>query len=142
MPVAMPAWARPVGNEGRRAEMAEAQLGSAVWSGDGDALRRVTPSRIAMVLTLLVLNVADVLLTRAVIDRGGIEGNPLMRDLMSGLAAPLGVKVLLPLVAGGLLLCCPPRSRLAERAVLAVIGLYVLTVGWNAGLLVWLGITS
>ena len=41
-------------------------------------------------------------------------------------------------IAGALLICCPPESRLAERAAATVAGLYLAIVVWNTGLLVLL----
>lgn len=103
---------------------------------------RVTPRRLQLAAWLVVLNLADVLLTRAVLDRGGIEVNPLMRGLMAGLAGPLGVKLAVSGIAGALLLACPPRSKLAEPAVLTLVGLYVAIVIWNASLLLWVVATG
>lgn len=91
--------------------------------------------RLHLALALVVLNAADVVLTRAVLDRGGIELNPLMRELMAGFAAPMGLKIAVSALAGGLLLACPPRSRLAEPAVLTILGVYCAIVIWNACLL-------
>ena len=55
------------------------------------------------------------------------------------LAIVLIVLVLAGLVAGtvgALLLCCPPRSKIAEPAVAAVVVGYALVVGWNLALVV------
>lgn len=98
---------------------------------------RVTPRRVQLAVALMVLNVADVLLTRGVLARGGVELNPLMRNLMAGVAAPLALKVAVCAVAGVLLLCCPPRSRVAEPAAVVLVGVYVAIVAWNALLLLW-----
>lgn len=94
-----------------------------------DASRR----RIGLAVALIVLNLADVLTTRAVLASGGIEANPLMVGLMQGLAAPLLLKTAVAGVAGLLLLCCPPASRRAERATATVVGIYLAVVVWNLG---------
>ncbi len=103
---------------------------------------RVPLSRCYLALSLVVLNVIDVLLTKAVLDRGGIEGNPLMQDLMAGFAAPIGVKAAVAAVAGLLLMMCPIESKLATRAVAGVAGLYLAIVVWNASLLGYLLVTG
>ncbi len=94
-----------------------------------DASRR----RIGLAVALIVLNLADVLTTRAVLASGGIEANPLMVGLMQGLAAPLLLKTAVASLAGLLLLCCPPASRRAERATAIVVGIYMAVVLWNLG---------
>ena len=99
------------------------------------SLGEVPIRRIYLASAILILNVCDVLLTRAVLDRGGVEGNPLMAGLMEGLAAPLGVKALGAVVVGILLLVSPAESKFAERAVVTVAGLYLGIVLWNASLL-------
>jgi hypothetical protein len=104
---------------------------------DGFALgAHLTRRRLVLALSLMVLNAADVLATRAVLDRGGVEMNPLMRNLMEGLALPMGLKVLVAGTVGVLLLCCPPRSKVAEPAVAAVVAGYALIVVWNLSLVV------
>ena len=99
---------------------------------------RVPLSRCYLALSLVVLNVIDVVLTKGVLERGGVEANPLMQGLMAGVAAPIGLKAAIAGVAGLLLLLCPPESRLAGRAVATVAGLYLAIVLWNASLLGYL----
>lgn len=89
---------------------------------------------------LVVLNVADVLLTKAVLHQGGVEANPVMAGLMGGLAAPLGLKMLIAGLAGVLLLLCPPDARVGERAVTAVVALYSFIVVWNVAVLALLAL--
>ena len=99
------------------------------------SLAQVPVRRMYLAASILILNLCDVLLTRAVLDRGGVEGNPLMAGLMEGLAAPLGVKAMGAAVVGVLLLVSPADSKFAERAVVTVAGLYFAIVVWNATLL-------
>ena len=99
---------------------------------------RVSARRVRLAVALVLLNVLDVVLTRLVLDRGGIEANPTMQSLMDGFAAPLGIKVAVSALAGGLLLCCPERSRLADNAVRFMVGVYALIALWNLSLLGWL----
>lgn len=108
----------------------------------GSAGERVTSRRVRLAASLVLLNTLDVLLTRGVLDRGGYEMNPLMRDLMVGLATPLALKVAVSALAGALLLACPARSRVAEPAANVVVGLYAVLVAWNAGLLAWLALNG
>ena len=100
--------------------------------------REVPVTRCYIALSLVLLNVCDVLLTKAVLHRGGVEANPLMQELMAGLAAPIGVKAVAAALAGLLLLMCPTESRLADRAAVGVAGLYFAVVVWNTALLGWL----
>jgi len=95
----------------------------------------VSTRRLWLAAGVVVLNIADVLSTKAVLHHGGVEANPLMAGLMSGLAAPLGLKMLVAGIAGLLLLFCPPEARLGERAVTAVVGLYSVIVVWNLAML-------
>ena len=116
-------------------------------SGDGSPTRLlsipilerdVPVARCYVALSLVLLNVCDVLLTKAVLHRGGVEANPIMKELMAGFAAPIGVKAATAAVAGLLLLMCPAESRLADRAAVGVAGLYFAVVVWNTALLGWL----
>ena len=100
--------------------------------------RLVPLVRLQLGLALVVLNLADVLLTKAIIHRGGVEGNPIMRGMMAGLAGPVGTKVTFSLIAALLLIMCPVTSRLANRAAATVAGIYVAIVAWNSALLMYL----
>lgn len=92
----------------------------------------ITTRRLWLAGAIVVLNLVDVALTKAVLHHGGVEANPLMHSLMSGLAAPVGLKMVVAGVVGLLLLRCPVESRLGERAVAVVVGLYGVIVVWNA----------
>lgn len=111
---------------------------SDVTIGIGGVARQVSRRRLQLAAAIVVLNLLDVVTTKGVLARGGIEANPIMADLMTGTAAPLGVKALVAGIAGALLICCPPESRLAERAAATVAGLYLAIVVWNTGLLMLL----
>ena len=100
--------------------------------------RLVPLMRLQMGLGLILLNIADVALTKAILHNGAIEANPLMAPMMSGTAAPFGTKTVIPAVAALLLVMCPVESRLANRAVATVLGLYVAIVAWNCAVLVHL----
>ena len=106
-----------------------------VTIGVGGFARQVSRRRLQLASAILVLNLLDVVTTKGVLSKGGVEANPLMAELMTGTVAPLGVKALVAGIAGALLLCCPPESRLAERAAATVAGLYLAIVVWNTSLL-------
>ena len=95
----------------------------------------VSARRLWLAGGVVVLNVADVLLTKAVLHHGGVEANPVMAGLMGGFAAPLGLKMVVAGLAGILLMLCPPDAKLGERAVVAVVALYSVIVVWNTVML-------
>lgn len=109
-----------------------------VTIGIGGVARQVSLRRLQLALALVVLNLLDVVTTKAVLASGGIEANPLMAGMMAGLAAPLGLKALVAGIAGVLLICCPPEAKLAERGAATVAGIYLAIVTWNTALLGWL----
>ncbi len=102
------------------------QLGSLRWTES-----TVPTRRLWLAAGVVVLNVADVLLTKAVLHHGGVEANPVMQDLMGGFAAPLGLKMVIAGLAGILLMLCPADAKLGERAMTAVVALYGVIVVWN-----------
>ncbi len=91
----------------------------------------VSTRRLWLAAGVVVLNLVDVLLTKLVLHHGGVEANPVMAGLMGGVAAPLGLKMVVAGTAGILLLLCPADARLGERAVMSVVGLYSVIVVWN-----------
>lgn len=95
------------------------------------ALPQASPKRVWIAVSLVALNVLDVLLTKVLLGLGGLEANPAMQGLMEGFAAPLAVKTTVALMAAALLLCCPPRAKLGERAALAVLAYYGFVTVWN-----------
>jgi hypothetical protein len=125
-------------------EQGGADVGDVITAPVGRRLvgGRVPLDRVVLAVSLVALNLADVLLTRMVLDRGGVEANPLMRELMTGLAAPLGLKAVVAGTAAALLLACPLEARLGERAAAMVTGLYVAIVTWNAAVFGWLVLSS
>lgn len=85
---------------------------------------------------LMIFNLIDVGITRAVLWFGGEESNPVMKPIIGDVALVLSVKVLVCLAVGALLMFSPPSSKLAERAVAGVVVFYVLVAGWNIGILI------
>lgn len=92
--------------------------------------------RWAMSLMLVVFNVADVLITRMIIARGGSEANPLMRGIISDLSSALFLKTLVAVSVAVLLLTCPRNAKIPDLAVGFVVVLYVVVMGWNLGILI------
>jgi len=107
-----------------------------------DVRSRTMQVRITIGAVLVGLNLMDLLLTKAVLAYGGIETNPIMRQVVAGQTAPWAIKFIVPLVATALLLFCPAHSKFGERAMVSVVGIYGAVVAWNTVLLAWLWATS
>lgn len=88
-----------------------------------------------MAVSILFLNLFDVLVTKAIIRRGGTEANPIMAPIMDHPSYPIILKTIVALGVGALLLASPRDSKLADRAVFIVIVAYVIVMGWNFGIL-------
>lgn len=97
--------------------------------------RSVPLGRWLLALGLVLVNVADVWITKLILVRGGVETNPLMRPIIDHPAAPVLVKTLVAVLVGVLLIASPRESRFAGRAVFAVLMLYIVILGWNIGVL-------
>ena len=97
--------------------------------------RSVPLSRWLLALGLVLVNVADVWITKLILVRGGVETNPVMRPIIDHPAAPILVKTLVAVLVGVLLIASPRESKFAGRAVFAVLMLYVIILGWNIGVL-------
>ena len=98
---------------------------------------QVPVHRWVMATLMVVFNLVDVVLTRAVLAAGGTEANPIMRPVMEDAAGALFVKTLVALGVGALLVAAPVHSKFADRAVATVLVLYVCVVGWNLGVLAY-----
>jgi hypothetical protein len=88
-----------------------------------------------LVAALAVLNGADLVTTRVVLDRGGDEGNPVMRPFVEGVwgaaALKFGCLALIALLARRCL-----GSVRVRRGLVLVVGWYAAVVAWNLGVLV------
>ncbi len=83
---------------------------------------------------LFVLNVADVVITRLLLDRGGVELNPLADRLLASnttLVVKVGIVVALAVRA----LRQPPRL-IVVCFIWLVVGIYVLAIALNGSQLV------
>jgi hypothetical protein len=93
---------------------------------------------VALLVALAALNLADLITTRLVLDRGGAEGNPLMRPLVEGLWPALSSKALCLVLIAALAVRCP-RPRWTVRLLAPVTVWYGLVVAWNVVVLSRLG---
>lgn len=99
------------------------------------ALGAIPLRRWLMAASILVLNLVDVIVTKAILSYGGQEANPIMAPIMNHPAYPVIVKTVVSVGVGALLLASPADSKLADRSVMLVIVAYVIVMGWNFGIL-------
>ncbi len=92
--------------------------------------RAVDDQRWSLYLGLVVLNVIDVITTIAVLDRGGVEGNPFVKPIIDGVWQVSLLKALILLIVAVLLMRCQ-RSRVTDLALSATTGWYLAVVLWN-----------
>jgi hypothetical protein len=97
---------------------------------------RVPVHRWFLAFSLVLLNVADVVLTKVVLAHGGREANPLVRPIIDHSVAPLVVKCGIAVLVGWLLMISPPERRLVDRATAVVVVIYAVVVGWNLSLVI------
>lgn len=109
---------------------------AAVGALGPDGWRGLLANRWFLVAALLVLNLLDVGLTKAVLAAGGAEVNPLMEPIIEHPVAPVLVKVLAVAGVACLLALCPPQSRLVQRALRLAVSVYAVVVLWNVVVLV------
>lgn len=88
-----------------------------------------------MAVMILVLNLVDVVVTKAILGYGGQEANPIMAPIIDHPAYPVILKTVVSIGVGALLLASPRQSKLADRSVMLVIVAYVIVMGWNFGIL-------
>ncbi len=89
-----------------------------------------TDQRWLMYFGLVVLNIADVITTAAVLDRGGVEGNPFVQPLIDGIWQVSFFKAVV-LIIIALLLRQSRDSRIAHLALATASGWYLAVVLWN-----------
>ena len=89
-----------------------------------------------LAVSLMMLNLFDVLSTKVVLSLGGVESNPVMVDVMEHPTYPWLTKVIVCLGVAALLFAAPAKSRIADRAVSAVVVFYFMVVAWNVQLIV------
>lgn len=84
-----------------------------------------------LLVALAVLNILDLVTTRAVLAAGGTEANPLMAPIIHHPVAPILVKTAGITLVAALLRACPPRSRVCDAGLLGVTIGYLVVVAWN-----------
>jgi hypothetical protein len=101
----------------------------------GSAIERVQRTYVAAAAVLVVLNVADVVLTRAAIAAGASELNPISRSFIEHGALAYGIKFSVPT----LVLLAALRRRTRARidvihvaAIWTIVGIYLMVVFVNA----------
>ena len=85
-------------------------------------------------LTLVVLNLLDVISTAAVLSSGGAEFNPIMQPIAHDTFGVLATKVLVLVIIGGILARMATHRR-ADIALSIATGWYVAVVAWNLTIL-------
>ncbi|NLA34444.1 MAG: hypothetical protein GX868_02010 [Actinobacteria bacterium] len=96
----------------------------------------ISVRRWVLAASLMMLNLFDVLSTKIVLSLGGVEQNPAMVKVMEHPTYPWLTKLAVCLGVAVLLFAAPKNSRIADRAVMAVVLFYVAVVGWNVQLIV------
>ncbi len=108
-------------------DLREGRARVAVLPEVGDVLAR----RWFLLAILGALNLLDLVTTRLVLDAGGTEANPIMAPIIHHPFAPALVKTGGFVLVAMVLKACPVRSRMVDRALVAVTGFYLAIVGWN-----------
>lgn len=90
-----------------------------------------TTMRWSLLMGLAILNILDLVTTRAVLHAGGTEANPLMAQIIHNPIAPVLVKTAGLALVALVLRACPPVSRFVDRALFTVTALYAVIVAWN-----------
>ncbi len=88
-------------------------------------------SRWVLLVSLALLNVLDLITTRAVLAAGGVEGNPFMAGIVDDPVAPVLVKTAGVLLVAFVVNVCPPDSKLVNRALSLSVVTYAAIVSWN-----------
>lgn len=88
-------------------------------------------SRWVLLVALALLNVLDLITTRAVLAAGGQEGNPVMAQIIHDPLAPVLVKTAGVLLVAVVVNACPPDSKLVNRALAGSVLAYSAIVSWN-----------
>lgn len=91
-------------------------------------------SRWALFVSLIVLNLLDLVTTALVLDRGGEERNPFVQPLVDNLWHVALLKGLVLVIVATLLTRCR-GSRIAELSLAGTTGWYLAVVCWNIAVL-------
>ncbi len=88
-------------------------------------------SRWVLLVALALLNVLDLITTRAVLAAGGVEGNPVMAPIIHHPYAPILVKTAGVALVALVVNSCPPDSKVVNRALAFSVLAYAAIVSWN-----------
>src|SRR4051812_14292455 len=91
----------------------------------------VVGSRWVLLLSLALLNVLDLLTTRAVLAAGGAEANPLMSSVINSAWGPVIIKSAGVALVVVVVNACPPDSKVVNRALALTVLTYAAIVSWN-----------
>jgi hypothetical protein len=98
------------------------------------AERRTVRVYVVAAVTLVVLNVIDVVITRAALRGGAEELNPIARFFIDHALLAYGIKFVVPAFVVVLALTPAAQRRIDEvhlAAIWTVVGIYVMTVALN-----------
>ena len=84
-----------------------------------------------LLVILGALNLLDLVTTKMVLSAGGAEANPIMAPIIHHPFAPALVKTAGFVLVAMVLKACPVRSKIVDRSLVAVTGLYLAIVSWN-----------
>lgn len=88
-------------------------------------------TRWVLLVALALLNVLDLITTRAVLAAGGAEANPLMSNVIDHTWTPLLIKTAGVALVAVVVNSCPPDSKVVNRALAATVVVYAGIVSWN-----------
>ena len=110
-------------------------IGTQVSGSAQDRWRSIIgDSRWALFVSLIVLNVLDLITTSMVLERGGQERNPFVQPLVDNLWHVGLLKALVLVIVATLLTRCR-GSRVAELSLAGTTGWYLAVVCWNVAVL-------
>ncbi len=92
---------------------------------------QVLARRWFLLAILGALNFLDLVTTKLVLGAGGAEANPIMAPIIHHPFAPALVKTGGFVLVAMVLKACPVRSKIVDRSLIAVTGLYLAIVSWN-----------
>jgi hypothetical protein len=101
-----------------------------ISGGGGAAAAWWRHRTLLLVAALAALNLADLVTTRLVLDRGGAEGNPIMRPFVDGVWGAATLKVGCIVLIAVLAKRCLGSVRV-RRGLVGVVAWYAIVVAWN-----------
>lgn len=91
----------------------------------------IVGSRWVLLVSLALLNVLDLITTKAVLAAGGSEANPVMASIIHDPVTPILVKTAGVALVAVVVNSCPADSRLVNRALSFTVITYAFIVSWN-----------